>query len=77
MIMTVEQISRILNKLNICFTVNSAIRLINNKLIKVPRPKTYYNTGYAFLVDVQSLERYLINECKLDTNKTNTIIYGS
>lgn len=73
---TVEQISRVLNRLNMGFTTDTAKRLVDSKLKKVARPNHYYNTRFNYLVDVGSLENYLINECKLDANLVNTAIYG-
>jgi len=65
---TVEQVSRVLNRLNMGFTTDSAKRLVDRKLKKVERPNHHYNTSFNYLVDVQSLEEYLINECRLDAN---------
>lgn len=76
MIMTVEQVSRICNRLNICFTVGATERLIERKLKKVPRPRNYYNTSYVYLVDLSSLEQYLIKDYQLDSNTAKAVIYG-
>ncbi len=74
---TVEQVSRVLNRLNMGFTTASASRLINSKLKKVPRPNSRYNTSYNYLVDVKSLVDYLINEAGLDTNVVYEAVYGT
>ncbi len=73
---TVEQVSRVLNRLNMGFTTASANRLIDSKLKKVPRTNCRYNTSYNYLVDVKSLEEYLINEVGLDADVVYQAIYG-
>lgn len=73
---TVEQVSRVLNRLNMSFTTASAKRLVDNELKKVARPNNRYNTSFNYLVDVKSLEDYLINECSLDANAVYEAVYG-
>lgn len=73
---TVEQVSRVLNRLNMSFITDSAKRLVDRKLKKVERPSHHYNTSFNYLVDVQSLEKYLINECRLDANLVHSAVYG-
>lgn len=73
---TVEQVSRVLNRLHMGFTTDSAKRLVDRKLKKVERPSHHYNTSFNYLVDVQSLEEYLINECRLDANLVHSAVYG-
>lgn len=73
---TVEQVSRVLNRLNLGFTTDSAKRLVDRKLKKVERPSHHYNTSFNYLVDVQSLEEYLINECSLDAILVQSAVYG-
>lgn len=73
---TVEQVSRVLNKLNMGFTTASASRLIDNKLKKLPRPNSRYNTSFNYLVDVKDLEEYLISEVGLDSLLVYKAIYG-
>lgn len=74
---TVESVSRVLNRLNMGFTTASASRLIDSKLKKVPRPNSRYNTSYNYLVDVKSLEEYLINDVSLDTDVVFKAVYGA
>jgi len=74
---TVEQVSRVLNRLNMGFTTASARRLIDSKLKRVERPNSRYNTSYNYLVDVKSLEEYLINDIGLDTNVVFEAVYGT
>lgn len=76
MMYSVEQVSRFLNRLNMGFTTDSAKRLVDRKLKKVERPSHHYNTSFNYLVDVQSLEEYLINECGLDANLVHSAVYG-
>ncbi|MEQ6357806.1 hypothetical protein ABNX05_24705 [Lysinibacillus sp. M3] len=76
MMYSVEQVSRVLNRLNMGFTTDSAKRLVDRKLKKVERPSHHYNTSFNYLVDVQSLEEYLINECGLDANLVHSAVYG-
>ncbi|MGG2112619.1 hypothetical protein ABFY60_19350 [Lysinibacillus pakistanensis] len=73
---TVENVSRVLNRLDMCFTVDASKRLVDRKLKKVERPSHHYNTSFNYLVDVQSLEEYSINECRLDANLVHSAIYG-
>lgn len=73
---TVEQVSRVLNRLNIGFTTDAAKRLVDRNLKKVTRPSHHYNTSFNYLVDVKSLEDYLINECKLDAHLVHSAVYG-
>lgn len=73
---TVEQVSRVLNRLNMGFTTASAKRLIDSKLKRVERPSSRYNTSFNYLVDVASLETYLIEEVGLDANEVSMDIYG-
>lgn len=73
---TVEQVSRVLNRLNMCFTTAAAKRLVDSKLTKVPCTHNHYNTSFNFLVDVKSLENYLTDECGLDTNIVFSAVYG-
>lgn len=75
---TVEEVSRVMSKLGMSFTVSAAKRLIDNgKLKKVPRPNSRYNTSYNYLVDVKSLEEYLINDVNLDRNNVLDAVYGT
>lgn len=75
---TVEEVSRVMSKLGISFTLSAAQRLINNgKLTRVPRPNSCYNTSYNYLVDVKSLEEYLINDVGLDRNTVLDAVYGT
>lgn len=74
---TVEQVSRVLSKLGLGFSKDSAKRLVDSKLKKVPRPTSSYNTSYNYLVDVRSLESYLINDVGLDKNTVLEAVYGT
>ncbi|WP_340582310.1 hypothetical protein [Staphylococcus aureus] len=75
---TVEQTSRILSRLNVnSFTASSTQRLLeNNKLKRVQRPNNCFNTAYNYVVDGKSLEDFLVNELKLDSNEVSMAIYG-
>ncbi|MFY0517841.1 hypothetical protein ACOMCU_08405 [Lysinibacillus sp. UGB7] len=74
---TVESVSRVLNKLNIGVSTHSVKRLLDNgKLKRVQRPHYCQNTTYNYLVDVVSLEAYLVNEVGLDANEVAIAIYG-
>lgn len=73
---TVEEISRVLSKLGISFTISAAQRLIDSKLKKLPRPNSRYNTSFNYLVDVKSLEDYLINDVGLDGGLVYKAVYG-
>lgn len=74
---TVESVSRVLNKLNIGVSKHSVKRLLDNgKLKRVQRPHYCQNTTYNYLVDVVSLEAYLVNEVGLDANEVAIAIYG-
>lgn len=73
---TVEEVSRVLSRLNMGFTTSAAKRLAESKLKRVERPKNYYNTSFNYLVDVQSLEKYLIDECKLDAILVHSAVSG-
>lgn len=75
--LTVEQVSRILNRLNICFTVAAATRLIDTNLVKVKRQKDFHQTGYAYLVDAHSFEQYLIQARGFDANKAHAAVFGN
>lgn len=74
---TVEQVSRVMNRLSLGFTTDSAKRLVDRKLKKVERPSHHYNTSFNYLVDVASLEHYLINEVGLDSNVVYEAVYGT
>ncbi|GGG23804.1 hypothetical protein GCM10007425_17800 [Lysinibacillus alkalisoli] len=74
---TVEQVSRILSRLGLGFSNDSAKRLVDSKLKRVERPNSRYNTSYNYLVYVKSLEEYLINEVGLDTNVVYEAVYGA
>lgn len=73
---TVEEVSRVLSRLNMGFTTSAAKRLAESKLKRVERPNNYYNTSFNYLVEVQSLEKYLIDECNLDASLVHSTIYG-
>lgn len=74
---TVEEVSRVMSKLGLSFTVSAAKRFVDNKLKKVQRPNSRYNTSYNYLVDVKSLEEYLTNEVGLDSNTVYQAVYGT
>ena len=57
------------------FTTASDTRLVDSKLKKVSRPRSCYNTSFNYLVDVKSLEDYLINECAIDANAVYIAVY--
>lgn len=76
MMYSIEQVSRVLNRLNMGFTTASAKRLCDSKLKKLPRPNSRYNTSFNYLVDVTSLEDYLITEVGLDAGLVYKAVYG-
>lgn len=73
---TVENLSRIMSKLRLGFTNDSARRLAFSKLKRVPRPNNRYNTSSNFLICVKSLEDYLLKEVGLEANVIYQAIYG-
>ena len=74
---TIEELSRVMRKLGLGFSRDSAKRLADSKLKKVPRPNSCYNTSYNYLVDVKSLEEYLINDVGLNTDVVFEAVYGT
>ncbi|WP_374965412.1 hypothetical protein [Lysinibacillus sp. RS5] len=48
---TVEQVSRVLNRLNMGFTTDAAKRLVESKLKRVARPSHHYNTSFGCIID--------------------------
>lgn len=74
---TIEELSRVMNKLGLGFSKDSAKRLADSKLKRVERPNNRYNTGFNYLVDVKSLEEYLIIEVGLDANIVYEAVYGT
>lgn len=75
---TAEQATRVMSKLGISFTTASVVRLVkNSKLKKVPRPSSRYNTSFNYLVCLESLQNYLVNEVGLDANIVYQAIYGT
>lgn len=75
---TLEQTGRVLSRLNMGVSTLSAKRLVDNgKLKRVQRPRYCPNTAYPFVVDVKSLEAYLINEVGLDANTVYQAVYGA
>lgn len=74
---TVENVARVINKLGLGFTTAAAKRLCDSKLKRVERPNSCYNTSFNYLVDVKSLEEYLINEVGLDKNTVYEAVYGT
>ncbi len=75
---TIEQVSRILSRLNVSsFTASSTQRLLEKSKVKrVPRPNNCFNTAYNYVVDGKGLEDFLVNELKLDSNEVSMAIYG-
>lgn len=73
---SVEQVGRVMQRLNLGFTTAAAKRLCDSKLKRVERPNSRYNTSFNYLVDIKSLEEYLINEVGLDADVVNQAIYG-
>lgn len=76
MMYSVEQVGRVMQRLNLGFTTAAAKRLCDSKLKRVERPNSRYNTSFNYLVDVKSLEEYLINEVGLDADVVYQAIYG-
>ena len=75
---TVESVGRVLNKLNVGNSTHSVKRLLDNgKLKRVQRPHYCQNTTYNYLVCVDSLQNYLINEIGLDANMVYKVVYGT
>lgn len=74
---TVENVARVMGKLGLGFTIAAAKRLCDSKLKRVERPNSRYNTSYNYLVDVKSLESYLISECSFDSTTVYEAIYGT
>lgn len=74
---TVENVARVMGKLGLGFTTAAAKRLCDSKLKRVERPNSRYNTSYNYLVDVKSLESYLLNECSFEANTVYEAIYGT
>ena len=75
---TLEQTARVLSRLNMnSFTASSTQRFLENgKVKRVPRPHSCFNTAYNYVVDLDSLQAYLINDLKLDANKVTIAIHG-
>lgn len=73
---SVEQVGRVMQRLNLEFTTAAAKRLCDSKLQRVERPNSRYNTSFNYLVDVKSLEEYLIEECGFDVNTVYQAVYG-
>ncbi len=74
---TLEQIGRVLSRLDMGISTQSAKRLVDNgKLKRVQRPHYCPNTAYPFVICVSSLQNYLINECGFDANTVYEAIYG-
>lgn len=74
---TVESVGRVLNKMNVGISTHSVKRLLDNgKLKRMQRPHYCQNTTYNYLVCVDSLQNYLINEVGLDANEVSMAIYG-
>ncbi len=70
---TVEQVSRILNHFNIAFTESAVLSYLNRGILKSsPRIKDGYysrNTKYGYSIDRKSFEKFLrqngINELEI------------
>ncbi|MFJ7664151.1 hypothetical protein ACIQXW_17490 [Lysinibacillus sp. NPDC097162] len=74
---TLEQVGRVLSKLNLGVSVHSAKKLVDNgKLKRIERPHYCQNTAYNFLVDIESLETYLVNEIGLNANEVSIALFG-
>lgn len=76
MMYSVEQVGRVMQRLNLGFTTAAAKRLCESKLKRIERPNSRYNTSFNYLVDVKSLQEYLINEVGLDADVVYQAIYG-
>ncbi|MEK5433030.1 hypothetical protein MKY88_19545 [Lysinibacillus sp. FSL R7-0073] len=75
---TLEQTGRVLSRLKMGVSTQSAKKLVDNgKLKRVQRPHYCPNTADPFVVCVDSLQNYLINEVGLNANVVYEAVYGT
>lgn len=74
---TLEQVARVLSRLNISFTASSTQKFIEKWNVKrVSRPNGCFNTTYNYVVDVESLKGCLVDDLGLDVNLVHSVLYG-